>query len=160
MIEEQAIVVSVEGDRVLLEVVRSKPCGLCGQTRGCGISLWGKLLGHRNKLFRAVNAINAKAGDIVVVGVDEQALLAGSLAMYGVPLAMLLLGAAAASLFAPAQGSSDAWTIAGAGIGLFLGLLWLRGHAAGRGLDARYRPVLLRAAEIAINVNGPCRGGK
>lgn len=158
MIEEQAVVVGVDGDKVLLEVVRSKPCGLCGQTRGCGISLWGRLLGHRTKVFRAENQINAQAGDMVVVGVDEKALLAGSLAVYGVPLFMLLAGAVVGGMFAPAQGSADGWTLAGAGSGLVLGLLWLRLHVAGSGLDGRYRTVLLRPA--ASDAHRPCYRGK
>ena len=47
MIEEQAIVIKTSKDRVTLEVVRTKPCGLCGQVRGCGNSIWGKIFSHR-----------------------------------------------------------------------------------------------------------------
>src|SRR5687768_13337053 len=93
MIEENAIVISLEQDMALLEVVRRKPCGLCGQTRGCGISLWGRLLGHRKNIFKAVNQIDAKPGDSVVVGVEEQALLMSSLTFYGIPLFTMLTGA-------------------------------------------------------------------
>jgi sigma-E factor negative regulatory protein RseC len=109
-------------------------------------------------VFRAENQINAQAGDMVVVGVDEKALLAGSLAVYGVPLFMLLAGAAVGGMFAPAQGSADGWTLAGAGSGLVLGLFWLRLHAAGSGLDGRYRTVLLRPA--ASDAHRPCHRGK
>lgn len=157
MIEERAVVIGVEGDRVLLEVVRSKPCGLCGQTRGCGISIWGRLLGHRSKVFRADNQINAQAGDMVVVGVDEKALLAGSLAVYGAPLFALLAGAVAGGLLVPAGANADGWTLAGASLGFALGLLWLRLHVAGRELDGRYRPVLLR--QDAGDAHRPCHRG-
>ena len=37
MIEESAIVVGLEQNAAMLEIVRRNPCGLCGQTRGCGI---------------------------------------------------------------------------------------------------------------------------
>lgn len=158
MIEEQAVVVGVERDNVLLEVVRNKPCGLCGQTRGCGISIWGRLLGHRNNVFRAVNRINARTGDSVVVGIDEKALLTSSLAAYGVPLFSLLVGAALGGTFAPASGNADGYAFAGAGLGLALGLLWLRWHSTGHGLDARYRPVLLRMADAGAN-NRLCHRG-
>lgn len=145
MIEEQALVVGVEQDRALLEIVRRTPCGLCGQTRGCGISVWGKLLGHRSNVFQAVNQLNAQVGDQVVVGVDEKALLASSLAIYGAPLVLVLAGAAIGAWLAPSAG--DAWPLAGAGLGLVASLLWIKGHGTGRGLDARYRPVILRPAD-------------
>lgn len=156
MIEEQALVVGVEQDKALLEIVRRTPCGLCGQTRGCGISVWGRLLGHRNNVFQAVNQLNARVGDQVVVGVDEKALLASSLAVYGVPLALVLAGAAIGTLLGPSGG--DAWPLVGAGLGLVAGLLWVRGHAAGRGLDARYRPVILRPADAYSQIQ-ICRRG-
>jgi len=149
MIEEHAVVIEVERELALLEVVRRTPCGLCGQTRGCGISLWGRLFGHRNNIFRAVNQIGAKLGDSVVVGVDERALLTSSLVAYGAPLLGVLAGALLGSLFAGEAASSDLHAVVGAAIGLMLGLLWLKVHAAGHVLDPRYRPVILRADEAA-----------
>lgn len=146
MIEEHAIVVGVEQELALLEVVRRTPCGLCGQTRGCGVSLWGRLFGHRNAIFRAANHIGAKIGDSVVVGVDEQALLSGSLAAYGAPLLALLAGAVLGTSLA-SDAHADLYAAVGALIGLGLGLLWLKAHMAGRGPDARYRPVILRPDE-------------
>ena len=156
MIEEQALVVGIDADDALLEVVRRSPCGLCGQTRGCGVSVFGKLLGHRNNVFKALNSLNAHIGDHVVVGVDEKALLASSLTVYGIPLAFLLAGAFVGTLLAPAGG--DVWPLIGAGLGLALGLLWLKAHAMGRGPSARYRPVILRAADANSQIQ-ICRRG-
>lgn len=156
MIEERAAIVGIEQDRAMLEIIRRTPCGLCGQTQGCGISVWGRLLGHKNNVFRAENPINAQVGDHVVVGIDEKALLASSLAVYGVPLGMILAGAVSGTLLGPVGG--DAWPLTGAGIGLAGGLLWLKGHAAGRALDTRYRPVILRPADDATQIQ-LCRRG-
>lgn len=151
MIEEHAVVVGVEDELALLEVVRRSPCSLCGQTRGCGISLWGRLFGHRSKLFRAVNQIGVKLGDSVIVGVDERALLRSSLAAYGAPLLTLLIGA----LFGNALGGEDAprdlYAVIGAATGLVLGLLWLKAHATGRGLDPRYQPMILRTNDTGAS---------
>ncbi|MDR2874354.1 MAG: SoxR reducing system RseC family protein [Methylobacillus sp.] len=147
MIEEQAVVVGIEHDTALLEIVRNKPCGLCGQTRGCGVSVLGRLLGHRSAIVRAENQINAKTGDTVVVGLDEKALLTGSLAAYGVPLFSLLIGAALGASFATTRASADMYALAGAVAGLALGLLWLRAHSARRA-SGRYRPVVLRPATL------------
>ena len=151
MVEEQAVVVVLKDEMAMLEVIRRKPCGLCGQTRGCGASMWGKLLRHRPRIFKALNRIDAKVGDFVVVGVEEQALLRSALLVYGIPLLALLAGAIVASI---AWGGSnrDSSTVVGAVVGLIVGLLWVRGHTAGQGLNPRYQPVILRADnKIVIN---------
>lgn len=161
MIEEHAIVVSVSGDSAMLEVIRKKPCGLCGKSRGCGISLWGKLFNHQSA-FKASNGIGAKVGDSVVVGVDEQALLRGSMKIYGLPLLALLVGAMLALLFLPAgasAGEKDIYTVAGAAIGLVLSLLWLKGHATGQTWNASHQPVILRADDRIV-VNLKCERGE
>lgn len=158
MIEEQAVVVGVERNDALLEVVRQQPCGLCGQTRGCGVSLWGRLLGHRAGAFRAANPISAQAGDMVVVGIDEQALLSSSVVAYVIPLCALLAGAVLAGMFAPASGNGDWNAVGGAACGLGLGLLWLRHHAARRWNDQRSRPVVLRAADTGAQYRSCHRG--
>lgn len=156
MIEEQAIVVGLEHELALLEVVRRKPCGLCGQTRGCGISLWGRLFSHRRNIVKALNQIGAKQGDSVIVGVDEHAVLTSALTAYGVPLLALLLGALLGSSLTGEYGQPDLYAALGAGAGLILGLLWLKAHAAGRALDPRYRPIILRTdhgetADVSIS---------
>ena len=158
MIEEQALVIAIERDQALLEIMRSKPCGLCGQTRGCGISIWGRLLGHRNNVFRVSNQINVQAGDSVIVGVDEKALLLSSLTAYGIPLLLLLVGALLVGAIAPPSGYADAYALLGAGIGLALGLFLVRGLAGGRGLDALYQPVILRQADAFVNIRKCHRG--
>lgn len=49
MIEEQAIVIKASKEHVTLEVVRSKPCGLCGQVRGVVIQS-GEKFSHINQV--------------------------------------------------------------------------------------------------------------
>lgn len=153
MIEEHAIVVDLEQDMAMLEVLRRTPCGLCGQTRGCGISLWGRLFGHKPNVFKAFNQIHAKVGDSVVVGIEEQALLASALTVYGVPLLAMLAGALVAGGIGGMTSEvsyADRNAMMGAIAGLVIGLLWVKGHTAGRSLDARYRPVILRAGDSSV----------
>lgn len=151
MVEEQAIVVGLKDELAMLEVVRRKPCGLCGQTRGCGASMWGKLFRHRPHIFKALNRIDAKVGDFVIVGVEEQALIRSALLVYGVPLLALLAGAIIASLGWGGP-QRDISAVIGAVLGLAVGLLWVKGHTAGHTLDSRYQPVILRADNnIVIN---------
>jgi sigma-E factor negative regulatory protein RseC len=157
MIKENAIVVSIDKDVASLEIVRNKPCGLCGQSRGCGISIWGRLFGHRPNIFKAQNTVNANVDEIVVVGVEESALLWSSFAVYGVPLVLLILGAMLGSLVFPSALHADRDTALGAVLGLFVGYLWLKVHNQGRTLDARYRPVILGLAEQSSNVHVQCK---
>ena len=150
MIEEHAIVVDIDNDdAAMLEIVRRTPCGLCGQSRGCGISIWGRLFGHKPNIFKAVNQINAKVGDSVIVGIEEQALLTSSMTVYGIPLVAMLAGALLAGGFFAAS-HADRNAVIGAVIGLVFGLLWVKAYTAGRGLDARYRPIILRAGDSSM----------
>jgi sigma-E factor negative regulatory protein RseC len=146
MVEEQAIVISTDLDQASLEIIRSKPCGLCGQTRGCGLSFWGKLFAHRANTFEANNSIQAKAGDLVVVGIEESALLFSSIAVYGIPLILLLSGALLGNVLANPT-HIDITTALGAALGLLLGFVWVRVHAQGKSLQASYSPIILRLAK-------------
>jgi sigma-E factor negative regulatory protein RseC len=152
MVEEQAIVVSTDQHQAALEILRNKPCGLCGQTRGCGLSFWGKLFAHRANTFKAKNHIEAKVGDVVVVGVEESALLFSAVAVYGIPLLFLLIGAFSGNAFGDGL-HADRNTAIGAVLGLLLGYIWVKGHAQGLSLDARYSPVILRLATTYSNSN-------
>lgn len=153
MIQENAIVVSIDKGVANLEVIRNKPCGLCGQSRGCGISIWGRLFGHRPNIFKVQNTVNASVDQIVVVGVDESALLRSSFAVYGIPLALVILGATLGSTIFPDVLHADRNTALGALLGLFIGYLWLKVHNQGSTLDARYRPVILGISEPSSTDN-------
>jgi sigma-E factor negative regulatory protein RseC len=151
MIEEHAVVVGVEQDIASLEVVRRSACGLCGKTRGCGISLFGRLFGHKSNVFKAQNSINAQAGDRVIVAIEENAVLTSALIVYGVPLATLLLGAILGNTFFMGDAArSDLYALIGAITGLLLGLGWVKGHAAARGVNTRYQPTILRLADARV----------
>jgi sigma-E factor negative regulatory protein RseC len=148
MIEEYAIVTNCSGTQATLEIERRTACGLCGQKRGCGNATWGKLLGHNSHAFTAENAVNAKVGDSVVVGIDEHAVLNSAFYMYVVPLIGLLLGTVLADYFF----SNQLYVILGAVLGLVLGFIWVKGHLIGRNkagvaYSGKYQAVILRHAE-------------
>jgi sigma-E factor negative regulatory protein RseC len=155
MIEEQAIVLSVEQENATLEIIRSTPCGICGKTRGCGISLWGRIFGHEASVFKASNQINAKVGDAVIVGVDEQAVVLSALAVYGIPLVTMFVSGFLAGIFAPSVLHADRNAVIGAVLGLLTGGAWLKGYLQGRRMDARFRPVILRLGTEAV-INFKC----
>jgi sigma-E factor negative regulatory protein RseC len=124
MIEEEAIVIKASKENVTLEVVRSKPCGLCGQVRGCGNSIWGKIFSHRTGYIETRNHLNAKLGDVVILGIDETLMLKSSLMLYGVPLMLMFLGMVIANMFA--KETTELYVLLGAVMGLFLGVVLIK----------------------------------
>ena len=160
MIEERAVILSLEKSSqnssndfhldsvATLEIERKTACGLCGQTRGCGNSIWGKLFGHQTTAFKAQNRINAKVGQSVIVGINEAAILKSALLLYIVPLFTLFVGALLATYF----WQSDGITMVGAAAGLVSGLLWVKGHTLSNSYFRLQQPVILRLAANQDNV--------
>lgn len=109
MIEEQAQVIEINGNRLLLQAQTQSACGSCSVSKGCGTSLLAKVVGRKFTHFQAENNINAKVGDTVVVGIAEDALLTGSLMMYLVPVLCMLVSALLADYFLVAPPS---WLLA------------------------------------------------
>lgn len=154
MIEEQAIVIDIKGEQALLEVERNKPCGLCGATRGCGISLWGRIFGQHRGRFLANNSLKLENGDRVIVGIEESALLSSAMAVYGLPLLFLCFGAWLVPLLFGIQASSrlasDLYALFGALAGLAGGLMLVKWQSAGKRLIGRYQPVMLRRSQTVF----------
>ena len=95
MIEEQARVVRVEGNIAEIVIEKQSACGSCSAKAGCGTSLLSTWFGRRQLRLNLDNVIAAKPGDTVVLGMDEASLQRGSLLLYALPLAGLLVGAIA-----------------------------------------------------------------
>lgn len=158
MFEEQAVVIAIESSQVdnsnlaTLEIMRQVPCGICGQTRGCGNSLWGKIFAHKSSAFKASNAINAQVGDSVIVGIDEQVVLKGALLLYALPLVTMMIGALLSTfLFAKSPGQADLYAVIGAFVGLVLGFIFVKGHTASTKYSLQNQPVILRLANQAAS---------
>lgn len=154
MIEEQATVVAREGDYVWLEAQRASVCGACSVSKGCGTSALASLFGRRAARTRALDPLGVKVGEQVVIGLQEGALVQGSVAVYLVPLlAMLgfaLLGEALAGQWH--AGSGEGLSAVFGIFGLFVGGVWLRGFTRRIARDRRYQPVVLRRAPRAATV--------
>jgi sigma-E factor negative regulatory protein RseC len=115
---EKGIVRKVTANKILLDSYRDKPCGLCGEKQGCGNSLWGKLLNHKQESFEVKKNVNLEKGDIVDIYYDEKKLLKFSLLVYFVPLVTLLIFLAIFQhIF-----NNDLLSLAGSFLGLFVGI--------------------------------------
>lgn len=144
MIEETARVVAIEGEFAWVQTERRSTCNACSANGACGTSVLAKVLGQRRTQVRALNSIGAGLGDHVIVGLAEDALVRGSLAIYAVPLVGMIALALMGELFAPFGLRGDAPAVAGGAIGLALGLFWVRRFSRRVRADSRYQPVILR----------------
>jgi sigma-E factor negative regulatory protein RseC len=147
MIEERAQVVAFEGDDVWVETQRKSACGQCAANKGCGTATLAKVLGNKRTRVRVLNpkATKVSIGDEIVVGIEEQALIRGSLAIYIAPLLALFLFGILGDLLAAQLNivKPDAFIIIFSLTGLGLGFIWVKRFSRVISSDSRYQPVLL-----------------
>ena len=151
MVEQHALVVAIQHHQAQVEIVRQKPCGICGQTRGCGVSIWGKLFGHQTNSFAVDNALKAQVGDMVLLAVEDGAVLSSATMAYGLPLALLLIGAACGQQFLHLASSSDANSLMGALLGFLLGYGLLRRRVNGLSYLSKYQPHMIKVLSPSLN---------
>ncbi len=140
MIEETARVIDVRGDEALLETQRQSACQSCSVKAGCGTSTLSKVVGQRSSRIIVRNTLQLKPGDEVVVAIEENALVQGSLLVYLLPLLMMLgAGVVAEWLFA-----HEGITILATLMGLGLSILVVRRVLHYSGLKQSIQPHLIR----------------
>ncbi len=153
MIESPAKVVRTDGDVAYVEVRNSSGCGSCGSGNECPTILLSQVFGGANREFRVLNAVGAQAGESVVIGLEEGALLKGSLTMYLLPLVLLFIGAIGSISLSPSAALRDLYSIAGGGVGLVAGFIWVKLYAMRLGSNRHFQPVILRkSSEFLCNV--------
>ncbi len=145
MIEETARVIAVDDDRLLLEAQTRAACNACSARQGCGTSLLSRWVGRRFTRFSAHNSVNASVGDEVVVGLDESAMLRGSLLVYLFPLLIMIVFALLADHLIPvASANRDLMVLLAAVLGFGLSLILSNRLLASRANRSRLTPVILR----------------
>ncbi|TCK17575.1 RseC/MucC-like positive regulator of sigma(E) [Thiogranum longum] len=146
MLEETARVVNVDHDAIWVETQRRSTCGSCAASKGCGTAAISRVVGNRRSLVRVLASMPLKIGDEVIIGIRERALVKGSLAVYAVPIILLLLGALLGELGAQRflWQSAEAGSLVLGISGFVAGLFWLRRFTRHIRHDADYQPVVLR----------------
>lgn len=140
MIEETATVVDTRGG-VWVSLQRQSACGQCAAKSGCGTAVLGKVLGRRMERIRVLGDLDVMVGDRVVIGLNETALVRGSMVVYMMPLFfMVLLALGGHWLFPGNEGAAIVMGMAGLVAG-FLVLAWFSRKISA---DGKYQPVLLR----------------
>ncbi len=131
MLEEEGVVLAVDGDIAEVMTQKKSACGSCAAKSGCGTSLVERLFPSRTRSFRARNDIRAQKGDKVVIGLDESALQIASLLIYLVPLLGLIGGAIFGSWLgsAPDGGHAELFSALGGIGGFFVFLAAVRHYS-------------------------------
>ena len=137
MIEIPARITRIEGDSAWVVTAAPASCGACGG-KGCGSSLFARVLHPDEPEYRVDNRIGAETGESVVVGLPEGALLGAALASYVAPLLLLLAGAALGQ-----QLSGEPGAVAGGLCGLGLAARYLK-----RRCTPVANPVVLRRGAV------------
>lgn len=141
MIREPATVVTVSDEAIWVRCDAQKSCPRCARGQGCGGGILGGLLRDRLRLVRAVgDGSELQAGDRVVIGLAEAALVKAAAAMYLLPLAGIVVGAVIAGRVA---GPGEAGVIAGAAAGFGATLWMVRRYGERRRADPAFQPRIL-----------------
>lgn len=153
MIEETAHVVSVEGDNAWVETERRSSCGSCS-AKGCGTGALSKVLGAKKQQMKVQNPVGAKAGDTVVLGIEEGVLLQGSIMVYILPLVLMLAGGLLGESLAPQWGSGpEGPSLLFGLLGLFAGFYWLRVYNRRCADNPKFTAVILRRLNASDTVH-------
>lgn len=145
MIEEQATVIAIEGDDVLLQTQRKSACQSCSVNKGCGTSVLAKVVGQRSSQIRVGNTLHARLGDTVLLGVKENALVQGSLLIYAMPLIVMLVMAVIGERWAMLNDlNSELIAIVSAILGFIISMVVIRWAVSRFGFKQRLQPEMLR----------------
>ncbi|WP_169577479.1 SoxR reducing system RseC family protein [Sinimarinibacterium sp. CAU 1509] len=146
MIEERAIVSRIERDqgqeRVWVRAFGPESCPKCAEGRGCGGGVLAKLVSRRRPEVQVGGTLpQLQAGETVIVGIDDGAIMRASLWVYLVPL----LGMFGFGAFAQQVLHTHDVLVAGFGLtGLVAGFLLTSIASQRAGVSGNYRPSLLR----------------
>lgn len=89
MLEQQATVTRIEGEQVYIKSLQTSACSSCSSQESCGTSVYAKFLPEREMML--TSSLDLKAGDTVIVGIEETHLVKASLFAYLLPLVIMLL---------------------------------------------------------------------
>lgn len=114
MLEESAVVVKIENGQVWVVGAQNSACAGCAQKTSCSSTVLSSVL--KKKPIPVDNELTLKAGDTVVIAIDEGVLLRATFSLYFTPLIALFIGAGITdSLISDNTPYADLW-IAGSAL--------------------------------------------
>ena len=144
MAREQGIVVKAgipnRENMALVRTVQSSACEACSARGQCNPNVKGK-----DREVEAVNLVNAKAGDIIQISMDNAALLKATFLLYVFPIICLLIGAFVGHSAGEAVQTNPSIISALVGITCFIAAMVLvRKQASYMALKLKYQPKITR----------------
>ena len=149
MIVETATITAINDGWLVVSTRAMSACGGCSANGKCGQNLWARFFGadiatDLHIEYSPGQTEELHLGDLVEIGLEEQALLKTSLVSYGAPLAGLVAGA----IFLAPYGEVAAAAAALAGL---IGGGYAARHWLGRGPSAHaLNPQLMRRLRPAV----------
>ncbi|STQ90933.1 SoxR reducing system RseC family protein [Iodobacter fluviatilis] len=143
MIETEAQVQRLDGAHAWVKIKPHTPCGRCDPETGCKAMALSRMFAQSQDGFKVKNPLSFKAGDWVIVAVEEQMLLKSAVWAYGVPLLLLIAGAAAGQWLVP---QSPVSAVLGGVFGFVAGFVLLKQQHQ---LAASAEPVIVAGKAVA-----------
>ncbi len=140
MIKEPGTVVRTEGRFAWVETRQKSACGSCASAEGCGTSSLASLFERDATVLRVSNAVGARVGQQVTLGLSEGGLVRAAFLVYMIPLLGMIIGGLLMQWIAP---GSEGLVIAASLLGFAAGFVFVRYKGSKLENDARYQPVLL-----------------
>jgi len=145
MIEEKALIVETHDNIAWVETQRQSTCSACQVQKGCGTSVLHKVLGQKRTRLQVLNPNRYEVGDDVVLGLQENALIKGSLMLYALPL-LFMFGFAIAGysvFFLYEMAYNEGYKILFSLSGLIAGFIWVSKYSKKISNDPNFQAVIL-----------------
>ena len=139
MIGARGIVASVDGPYAEVRMEAAAGCGRCHEEGGCGGNNLGSMLCRTPRAYRVLNPSSAQVGEHVSIVIAGGVLRRTAFLAYGLPLALLFLGALAGNFV-----GGDLAAGLGALVGVLAGWLGAREIQRSRALDPGMQPYIVR----------------
>lgn len=122
MVEEQAHIISVTGQHIVIEVSQQSSCSGCSAKSSCGTSTLSRFFGQKKPQFQLdigdKKLQNLSVGDTIMIGLEESFYIKASILIYLLPLLTMFGLALIADQF---SAHSDLLVMTFAMTGLWLG---------------------------------------
>lgn len=154
MLKENAFIVDVADGFAWVETQRKSSCSSCQARKSCGTSVLQKVLGSKRNILKVNNPDNFSVGDEVILGLQESALVKGSLLLYALPLLLMFIfafiGIFLFRILAVefTEGYSILFSLTGLGVGFWYIALSSRRLAN----DAQYQARILEKIENVVTI--------
>jgi len=120
MITQPARVIEVTNSSYILETLPKSACPRCAAGKGCGGGILAQAFANKTYRMKLTKfeQTDHSVNEMVQIGIDSNGLLWASMALYLLPLMLMIIGAYAVGSFGQ---YSDGFTLSGAIIGVVIG---------------------------------------